>query len=303
MAADFKPADALFNQHKYAESLDAYKRVAETSEAAGDRPSQAQALAMVARCCTLTDKLEDARSWIGRAEALASPDEPLGWSRYLIVRGIVEREAGDKPKAKATFVEAYAYCHERRLHRRALDAIHHVGIVVPPVEQVEWHQRAIAEAEALGDKAWLAVLWNNLGATYDELERYPDALSAYLKAREYHHKTGGDREKLIADWAVGRAYRLCGRFDEARPWLEQSLEWASRRYADDPSPDTAEWVGWCRKDLGELLIATGRKADGVALMKQGRASLIDAGIEKWGAELLAKIDATLESAGAAGASR
>ena len=265
-------ADQAFRARKYAEAMELYRPLAEQGNV--------EALAQVARCFSLAGKLEEGKGWLERAARLASKDEPLGWSRWLGVRGIFERESGDKAKARATFEEMHAYCVVHALHRRAVEATHHIAIIVPREEQAAWGLKGIAEAERLNDESWLAVLWNNLGATYEELKEYDRSLEAYRKARDYHYKTGGDSHKLIADWAVGHALRLTGRLEEAREILEKTLAKAT----------AIEWVGLCRKDLGKTLGGLGQKAKAMELLKGARESLIAAGYDTSWPECLKEID-------------
>lgn len=279
-------ADKVLRQGKTAEALEMYKACGE---------SDVEALAQVARCLSLLGKLEEGREWLRKAAARAKETEPAGWSRYLGVRGIFERESGDRTKARATFEEMHAYCEGHGLWRRAVDAAHHVAIVAPPEEQAAWGLKGIAAAEKLGDEGWLAVLWNNLGATYEDLKQYAKMLEAYLKARDYHRKTGTPRQKMIAEWAVGHAYRLTGKLDDARALLERTLVEAERQHASEPSKASVEWVGWCKKDLGETLAAAGDRERGLALLREARAALVESGIESCWPEGLKALDETLRA--------
>jgi len=284
-----READELFGARKYAEALARYRGSAEQAEKDGTRSVQVESLAQVARCHSIDGKLDEGRPWLERAEKLASAEEPLGWSRCLGVRGIFQRESGEKSKAKATFEEMHRYCVEKKLFKRAIDAIHHIAIVVPPEEQPAWALKGIAAAEQLKDDSSLAVLWNNLGATYEDLKQFDKMLEAYLKAREYHHRTGGPFQKMIADWAVGHGYRLTGNAAEAETWLRKALPVAE-------SLRDAEWVGWCKKDLGETLLARGQKAAALDLLKAARALLIEAGIDKSWPEGFKPVDVAIEKA-------
>jgi tetratricopeptide (TPR) repeat protein len=290
-----READRTFAQRKYREALPLYRRAAEAAKKGESRQVQVEALAQVARCLSLGRKLEEARTWLAKAETVASPEEPLGWSRLLGVRGILEREEGDKRKAKATFVEMYRYCAKRKILNRAIDAVHHIAIVVPKAEQPAWALKGIAAAEELGNKGWLAVLWNNFGTTYEDLGEHEKMLQAYLKARTYHHETGGPFEKLIADWAVGHSYRLLGKLEESRKWLQPTLAQVRKLHENEPGHRSIEWLGWCKKDLGEVRVAEGDRTGGRKLLVEARAHLVEAGIEKWWPEALKKLDATLKS--------
>ncbi len=281
--AGLKEADAVFAKRDWGAALESYRKVAE-SASGSDR---VEALAQVARCLSLLGKLDEGRPWLEKAAKLADAAQPGGWSRTLGVRGIFERESGDKAAARKTFEELYAYCRDRNLPRRAVDAVHHLALVVPPEEQPAWALKGIAEAEKLGDEAWLAVLWNNLGATYEDLKLHPKALEAYLKARDYHHKTGGEFQKHVADWAVGHAYRLLGKTAEARPLLEAAHAWGATQ--------DGEWKGWTKKDLGLVLAALGDRERGVAMVKEARQALLDAGMDKHWPESIVTLDQELET--------
>jgi len=284
-----RQADQTFGARKYAEALEAYRRCSEQAAKEGNGAAEVESLAQVARCYSVQGKLDEGRPWLERAEKRASADEPQGWSRLLGVRGIFQREAGDKAKAKATFEEMYRYCVEKKRDRRAIDAIHHLAIVVPLEEQPAWALKGIAAAERLKDDGSLAMLWNNLGATYEELKKVDLMLEAYLKARDYHHQSGGPLQKMIADWAVGHGYRLAGKTAEAETWLRKTLPAAEA--LKDP-----EWVGWCKKDLGETLVARGEKAAGRELLLQARKSLLEAGMDKHWPEGFKAVDDALEKA-------
>lgn len=292
--APLEQADQIFRTREYKSALDGYLKAVEAAESERDRSSQVEALAQVARCHSLLHQLDEGETWLERARRAATPEDPQGWSRYLGVRGIFERERGNRDRAKATFIEMYEYCTRQGLHRRAIDAVHHIAIVAPPDEQVAWAHKGIDAAEKAGDEKWLAVLWNNLGATFEDRKQYDSALEAYVKAREFHHKTGDESARLVADWAVGHAYRLVGKNDTAMEWLKKTLVSARERYTKNPGPETAEWVGFCLQDIGEVLLAKEDRDAGLRHLKEARASLVEGGIEKWWAEALKKLDARID---------
>lgn len=291
-----READRTFAARKYAEALDQYRRCSEQAEKEGHRAAEVEALAQVARCHSIQGKLEEGKPWLERAEKRAASGEPQGWSRLLGVRGIFQREAGDKAKARATFEELHRYCVEKELFRRAVDAIHHLALVVPLEEQPAWGLKGIEAAERLKDDALLAMLWNNLGASYEDLKNYELMVAAYLKAREHHHASGGPLQKLIADWAVGHGCRLSGKLEDAEAWLRKTLPLTEARYRNESLPENAEWVGWCKKDLGEVLFARGEKSQGRDLLLEARKSLVEAGLDTSWPEGLKAVDEALEKA-------
>ncbi len=292
--------DALFRQRKYDEALPVYQAAAEAAEAEGDRSIQVEALAQVARMHSLAQRLDEAGAWLARAEAAADPGLPLGWTRLLGVRGILQREGGDKAAALATFVGMHDYALAHDLPRRAVDAAHHAAIVAPPAEQVTWAERGIAAAEATGDEGWLAALWNNLGATHEERGDWAAAADAYARAKHYHDRTGGEPQKLAAAWALGRSCLRAGRLDEAARLLPDCLARARRWHERDGAGEAAEWLGFALAAHGELRVAQGSPREGLAQLERGRGLLVEAGIEQWWPAALADLEARIAAARHAG---
>lgn len=289
-----KEGDKLFRARKYEEAKRTYARAARAS---GPNSGYVEACAQVARCESLLGTPLEGEPWLRMAAGRATAGEPMGWSRLQLVLGIYEREDGQRVAATKRFTTLYDYCLEYELYERAIDAAHHVVLASPNVEvQLEWSHKGIAAAEQGGMHGWLAVLWNNLGASLEDQERYEDALVAYLEARRYHDEVGDEHAQLVADWAVGHAQRLAGHVEEARVTLEAVHVWALERYNANPSPERSEWVGYSDWDLGELQILEGDLASGRARLVRARASLIEAGIESWGPfgkKELARLDARL----------
>lgn len=275
-------ADKIFRTKKCDEALERYRMAADAAAREHDVSVQTEALAQIARMYSQTARLDEGRTWLERARQIASPDHPLGWSRYLGVRGIFERESRQQEQAIATFKEMYEFCSKHKLHSRAIDAAHHVALAGSLEQQVEWGLKGIAEAEA-GAPHWLGALWNNLGNAYDELGRYEEALDAFLKAREAH-KTNGNPNTYIADWAVAKAYRKAGNVKLARENLTLAQKVVDQRFKEDPDGDeNREWTGWCAWEDGELLVTEGKRADGLKAMKSGLDTLTVCGFKTWGA--------------------
>lgn len=282
-------ADGVFRSRKYEESRPVYERALAAARTAGDRRVVVEALAQIARTHSIAKEAAEGRRWLEEAGEMASADEPHGWTRYLGVRGIFEREAGQRKEAVATFKQMYGYAMAKGLFKQALSAAHHVAIAAEPEVQIAWGKKGIIAAAAMENDGWLAVLWNNLGATYEDLKRYPDALDAYKRARTYHHKGPKELPKMIADWAVGHAHRLVGNAGEATRWMQETLSWAERIYEQDPKR-AAEWLGYCLEELGLLAQADGRHERALELFRQARSRFVEGGMEKHWPEHLAELD-------------
>ncbi len=282
-------AEELFRARRYELARDAFLELAARAATQGDRAQRVEGLALAARMETLVGDLVAARTRLAEAQAEADPDEPLGWSRCLLVRGIVEREGGERDAARATWERAYAYCTERGLALRAVDAAHFIALLGDLAQALEWTPRALRAAEAAGDERWQGVLWNNLGWSYHDAGRHAEAYDALVHARRFHQRGGDLRAARIADWSVACAARHLGRLAEARAALEPVLAWAEERQRAEPSADGAEWLGLTQRELGELALLEGRRGAAREHLERAARLLAEAGMDEWDAAGLAAL--------------
>jgi tetratricopeptide (TPR) repeat protein len=273
-AARLSRADKVFQNRDYPVALEVYTEVAEQAREEFNRSVEVEALAQMARMNLLLGNKDTGRELLEKALERASDNDPMGWSRYLGVRGRFEWKDDNLEAARKTFDETFTYCNTNALYGRAVDAAHMIAIVAEsPEEQIAWGRRGIEAAEAGDVESWLGPLWNNLACTYYDQNDYDSALSCYEKAREYHWRHSGEVAKLFADYSVGMTYRKLGDYDKAGQWLRPVLAWAERLGNHGA-------IGQCCEDLGEIAIAQGSTADGLELFKRARAEYRAEGHDK-----------------------
>lgn len=283
-ASLLQEADSVFQQRAYDKALEMYKKVAETARSEFNNSVEVEALSQMARMNLILGNHADGRSFLDEAKAKVSDSDPMGWSRYLGVKGRFEWKADSLEAAKKTFDDMYTYCNVNALYGRAVDAAHMVAIVSTDLnEQIEWAQKGIKAAEASESEQWLGPLWNNLGVTYHEHKMFDSALTAFEKAREYHWRFSGEVAKLFADYHVGMTYRLLGKLDEAGQWLRPVLAWAERI-------ENHSAIGQACEDLGEIEIARGNKAEGLKFLKRARDEYKAAGFDQSWEEIWSSIN-------------
>jgi tetratricopeptide (TPR) repeat protein len=284
-------ADSLFQQQDYTNALAKYVQAAEVARRDFNRPVETEALAQVARVNLATGNKEEGRKLLIEAAKRASDSDPLGWSRYLSVKGRFEWKDDSLIKARETFDAMYVYCNTNALWSRAVDAANMIAIVAEtPEEQIEWSKRGIETAEAGDAEHWLGPLWNNLGAVYYDNRQFDLALDAFLRAREYHWQYSNETAKLFADYHVGMAYRAVGQYDQAAQWLRPVLAWAERL-------GNHSAIGQACEELGEIADATGKTSEGLALMKRARDEYKAAGFDQSSPEIWNNINSRLKELG------
>lgn len=257
-------ADTLFQNQDYRGALDKYTEVVQAARREFNRSVEVEALSQMARMNLLLGNKEEGGRWLEEARGKAYESDPMGWSRYLGVKGRFEWQNNDLKTARETFETMYDYCNTNTLWSRAIDAAHMIAIVAEtPEEQIEWGKRGIKAAEAGEYESWLGPLWNNLATTYYDIKKYDSALECYLNAREYHWRYSGETAKLFADYHVGMIYRYLGRFDEACKWLRPVLAWAERLQNHSA-------IGQALQDLGEIEIARKNKSEGLKMLRRAR---------------------------------
>jgi tetratricopeptide (TPR) repeat protein len=272
-----KTADSIFASGNHEKSRELFIMALDTAQKEGNVSNAVEANAMIARCYHIAGNLEAGLAYLKAAQDEVRIEMPSGWSRYLGVKGRFEWKQNDLIKATETFMEMYEYCRENRLSERAIDATHMVAITGTAEQQIEWGKKGIEEAATNNITSWLGPLWNNLAATYEDQKRYPEALEAYLQAREYHWRQGTEQNKLIADWAVGHAYLLNGNYDMAGQWLRPVLAWAERI-------DNSEFAGYAYRDLGEISLKAGDKKRALEYYIKAEECLKQAGMPDWDAD-------------------
>ncbi len=257
-------ADDIFQANKIDDAFEAYSKAFETARKEFNRSVEVEALSQMARMKLKSNYKEEGRIFLGQAKERASETDPLGYSRFLGVKGRFEWLDDSLKNAQKTFAEMYEFCHSNALWGRVVDAANMMAIVSEtPEQQIEWSRKGIETAEATETERLLGALWNNLAGTYYDLKDYENAVECYKKSREYHWRFSGEIGKLYADYHIGMTHRLLGQFDEAGKWLRPVLAWAERL-------GNHSAIGQACEDLGEIEAAKGNKADALVYLKRAR---------------------------------
>ena len=288
-----------FSARNYGQATAIFESAVELAELSGDEGLLVEVLACAGNGHFAQGDLEAGFPWLERAAVYATAEVPRGWVRYLGVRGRYERQSDELEAARATFEELYAFCREDGRAKAALDAAHMRALVAADDdEMIEWSGRALAEAREEGSVRWQAVLWNNLGWKFDELDRLEDAHQALVQARDFHRQGGDALAVLIADWSVAHSLRRLERVGEAKTMLDDVLMRAYALERSGQREQALEWVGFTHWELGEVALLEGRAVEASAALANARQTLVQVGIESWAPDMLEDLDASLLRAAA-----
>lgn len=244
--ANTRDFDLVWDFDKPAETERAFRRMLEK---APDKEYRLELLTQIARCQGLQREFGEAHSTLDEVESEMGGGRVR--VRYLLERGRVFNSSGEKDKARPLFQEAFDLAMALDEEFFAVDAAHMMAIVSTPHSALEWNLKALDIAEkALDDRArnWRGSLRNNLGWTYHEQGRYPEALQMFEKPLEARVLQGKRNDILVARWCIGRCLRSMGKADQALEIQRELL--AAREMNQDPD-------GFVHEEIGELLLDMG----------------------------------------------
>jgi tetratricopeptide (TPR) repeat protein len=212
-------------------------------------------LTQVARAQGLQRRFDAANTTLDQVQR-AMPGRPSPVEiRYLLERGRVYNSSGDPARSVPLFRDALARARAAGEDFLAIDAAHMLGIAAPADARLAWNLEAVALAERSSDersKRWLASLYNNIGWIYHDCGEYARALDYFKRALPLREARGDPVNVRIARWAIARAYRSLGRYDEALAIQRQLLSETIAANAPD---------GYIHEELGELLLIRGETAE------------------------------------------
>jgi len=208
----------------------------------------------IARTQGLQQQFDAAHATLDAVEKALGGRPPRVAIRYLLERGRVYNSSRQPDRAVPLFRQALDKARAAHEDFLAIDAAHMLGIAAPADARLRWNLEALAMTERTHDarsKRWLASLYNNIGWTYHERGEYATALRYFEKALPAWEARGGADNVRLAQWAIARAYRSLGRYDDAL---------AIQRKLAAGGTETGAPDGYVYEELGELLLAKGDPA-------------------------------------------
>ena len=245
--------DKLWNYDDPAATEQKLRGLVPGAESSGDRSYHAQLLTQLARTQGLQGKFEEGHTILDEVEKMLTDDLETARIRYLLERGRTFNSSGEKQKARPLFLEALERAQAAGEDFHAVDAAHMMAIIEPVQKQLSWNLEALKLAEEATDPrtgGWRGALYNNIGWTFHDQEKFEEALGMFEKGLAFRQQLKQEGAPiLIARWSIARTLRSLGRIAEALETQEALLE---------------EWKahggehGYVSEELGECLLALGR---------------------------------------------
>jgi ketosteroid isomerase-like protein len=243
------------NLWEYADPAASEQRFrAALADAQGDAALELQT--QVARTYSLRKRFDDAHRLLDDIEPQLSRAGVAPRVRYLLERGRTFNSAGDRPRARALFEDAFQLGQSTGLQGLAVDAAHMVAITHRGSDAaVDWNRRGLALARASSDpkgRSLIPAMLNNSAWDLLDQGRAGEALPWFDDALAAWRERARPAQIRIAQWSRAHVLRKLGRHVDALAQLEQLRA---------EHGDAAERDGFVHEEQGENLLALGRAAD------------------------------------------
>lgn len=222
-------------------------------------------LAGRARRLGLVGDFQAAHALLNEAGKLAGTDDG-DLAACAIERGRLYNTAGSPTLALPFFHEAWEKAQRAGRHGLAVDAAHMLAIVSAVDEAAKWTQVALDYiAGHPGTEHWRGPLYNNLGWTLFEADKFDQALAMFEQGVSIREALGQPRELRIARYAVIRALRALERFDEAIALGERVIAIADADGED--APFVQEELAECHAARGDAAAAKAHAVRAIAALR------------------------------------
>lgn len=210
--------DRLWDFSNPAQTEVQFRELLPVAEKSGDLDYRLQLLTQIARTQGLQRKFDEAHATLDWVEPQLQSGS-VSEIRFNLERGRVFNSSKKQQIARPLFIKAYDLSLQAKQDNYAVDAAHMVAIVEPGFDQqMEWNLKALNVAEQSRDlraQGWLGSLYNNIGWSYHDKNKFNEALDMFQRALAFREKKGNAQTVRIAKWCVARTFRSLGKIEEA----------------------------------------------------------------------------------------
>jgi class 3 adenylate cyclase/tetratricopeptide (TPR) repeat protein len=243
------------------------------------------------------DRYTDAIRWVRRATRLLEDvggDEAAKQRAELALwEGVFRQAQGHSRDAIRVCQRAIAQAEaigDRRVLARAYATLDWAYKTLGSPDD-QWGWKALAIYEELGDLGGQAIALNNLGIGAFTVGRWDEAIQLYDRGRLAREKMGDPVFAADGTYNISEILSAQGRFDEAEEMLRQALRvWRATGYLSGAALAMSE--------LGRLRARTGRFEDATSLLEEALAGFEHIGERQYIIETKARIAENLAFQGA-----
>lgn len=244
-------ADVLHAVGRFGSALTSYEDLIERAQERSDRPVEAAARSMAARCLLARGDLDGARAHLDAVSALGARDDVPVEARRQAAAARLALHDPDPSVAEVALAGYVRWADERDHAPSLIDACGLCASRADGFERATWLERAAHEATAAGLSREIGRLFTDLGACLDGLGRLDDALVAYERALRGHAETGTVRQQVGGRWAAGEAALRLEDFPLAQEHLEAAIRLA------ETSDDALDLLALALADAARVYEAAG----------------------------------------------
>ncbi|PIQ24038.1 hypothetical protein COW36_05835 [bacterium (Candidatus Blackallbacteria) CG17_big_fil_post_rev_8_21_14_2_50_48_46] len=246
--------DKLWNYSQPAQTEKTFREL--LAQGQSNRAWSLELLTQIARTQGLQRQFDAAHATLDQVEKELNTENTQLEVRYLLERGRVYNSAGQAPQALPYFQKAWEKALAAQLDFYAIDAAHMLAIAEKPENQLAWNLKALEQVEKTTDpraQKWAGSLYNNIGWTYHDQQKYTEALGYFEKALKWHEQKQTGEGLLIARWTVARCLRSLQRAEEA---LALQMALLQDREAQNKPED-----GYVSEEIAECLLVLKREKE------------------------------------------
>lgn len=248
--------DSLWDFSNPAKTCELFDDLIPAAKESGNAEYFAQLLTQIARTQGLQNDFDEAHLTLDEVQENLTAETPIAKIRYFLERGRVFNSSKEKDNALVMFKRAFELAVEAKEDNLAVDAAHMIAIAESAsATKLEWNLKALELAEKSQDpkaQGWLGSLYNNLGWTYHDSQKYAEALVLFEKALAFRQSRGQATSTRIAKWCVARTLRSMQKLNEAlkiQSELKSELDSAGQKDV------------YVYEELGEITLALGQTDD------------------------------------------
>lgn len=130
-----------------------------------------------------------------------------------------------------------------------------------------YFERAIEYESDLNSDLGLAINYANLGITFEQRDRFDEAIDSYKKSLEYNRKLNSDLGEVICQNSIAQIYLKQGKPEEALELIEPTIPIAEKIADEFYIAMSYINLGWAFTDLGRLAEAEMYLTEGRDLAK------------------------------------